>query len=254
MIPHWHIEMDVIMDGFGHRRREQDERKQEAREYLADAALISRLAEPHEVRWPGGGPWPPGCGKHRLLAPDCRDCASAYVLRDDEPVTITDGSGTHLAGCGCERCVYARELEEKAIRLIDEEMELIIGREPPPPPDPAEEIRAALAEPLGLDAGELTARIPDRPGGTCKDCRMPAPLPAADGQRLCSYCRSLAALKAAAPEPVPDRHRRPLAGATLLAAAGWACFLLGVKLADTWLLVAAVALWALTVRLFRESL
>ena len=267
MILHWHPEMDMIVDAAEHRKRERDERRadaldelaarRESRGFLADAALISHLAEPggpvrlreaapgrwvpddagthlltpqyehgevrewtldpvskpHAVSWPGGGPWPSGCGKHALLAPDCRDCGSEYVT----------GGRTGA-----------------------------IPDPPPPAADPETEIRAVLAEPLGLDAGQLTAQLPDWPEGTCKECHLPR----TGTDPLCSYCRSLAGLKAAVPAPAPERHprRRPPAGSVLLGAAGWACFLLAAKLADTWLLVAALTLWVLmAVKMFREA-
>lgn len=218
MIPHWHPEMDVIMDAAEHRRQEREERRVSALDEIAarrEAREIAveyldgqtRLLSP--VRWPGGGPWPSGCGKHALAAPDCRDCANLIS-----------------------------SLPEPGARLAEV-------------PDPEAEIRAALAGPLGLDAGQLIAAVPDRPPGSCCQCHMPA----TGDQGVCWACRSLAELAASRPQPVtPDappgrkRYNARLGAVTALGTAALILLIQSARLAQWYLMAIALVLALLAVR------
>lgn len=234
VILQWHPEMDVIVDANGHRRQERDERRQEAREFLADAALISALTEtfpggPIRLREVSPGRWVPGENGTHLLIPQYKHGGvSGWSLVPVAP----PGPGGPFAVLGYD----------------------LPGREPPEPwpaPDPVEEIRASLAEPLGLDADQLIAAIPDHPPGTCKGCRTGKAV--LGGQ--CWYCANAAELRNANPIPVQPARRREnsfTAACTGMLLAAFVLTVLSVKLADFWLMIMAAALFIAGVRGLRR--
>lgn len=108
--------------------------------------------------------YPPGCGRHRLLAPDCRDCCAGLILKlhgEREPVIL------------------------QQMRAIPPELMT------PDPRFEAEEIRAVIAEPLGLPGSRLPSYDRVRPG-QCGGCHGPCH----PARQRCEYCQALAGLKA----------------------------------------------------------
>jgi hypothetical protein len=102
--------------------------------------------------------------------------------------------------------------------------------QPAPEPDPLDEIRAVIAEPLGLGDADLPAYGQPGPGG-CWQCLGPG---GGKAHRLCVYCAALDQLRT----PVPSRPARVREPLPWWALAGPVLFAAGVLLllADFYLL------------------